>query len=350
MLTLLLMFACVPKGPSDWSSFYASPPQLPSPHAGAYARVKTKPSDPVIRSVVADWPWEASLSGAAAGIALDLVSERAVMQPWAIRHAAWQAGYPYPVVQVQGWTVELGATPPPQLAPWVSGNVRPGDDLGLVRARDPEGDIWMALVGRPVVDLGPLPKEVPVGGAVALPPVPGGSYSWATATGRLYEGKLDEGARLATESIGEHLLEVEIDGKLVALVPIYVGMSAPSEALFDSATSPREPADAARVAADLLIGVRQAYAVGAWQREPLLDSAAAKVENDADAERLAKAVGFLEGERWQCRAQSIEDCIDRLVFDPTLRPVLLDDRWSSFGISAALDGQVELTILLGAES
>src|SRR5688572_21052334 len=73
----------------------AAIPRLPAPRAGTYARVPDRPADPVIASLVEKLTWDASLAGAAAGLALDVAEGRSGLHGWEVREAAWDAGYPY---------------------------------------------------------------------------------------------------------------------------------------------------------------------------------------------------------------------------------------------------------------
>jgi hypothetical protein len=54
---------------------------------------------------------------------------------------------------------------------------------------------------------------------------------------------------------------------------------------------------------------------------------------------LASSVGILTEHtaRWECKAGSVEDCIDQWVWNPRLRSTLLDPRLTSMGLATQVD-------------
>src|SRR5262245_20941069 len=172
MVVLLLLAACA-SGPLGRKPAVAwdEMPRLPSPTSATYAIVPAKPPDPGVEFVLAGKPWDASLGGAAASLALAIVSNRGSITPPEVREAAWRAGWPYPVAEVHAWNTKAGEPPPPEIATWVA--QWEGASIGLVRARGGLEDVWIGLASRPAIDLGPLPRQMPKGGTIRIPAVPG---------------------------------------------------------------------------------------------------------------------------------------------------------------------------------
>ena len=67
------------------SKDYASTPRLPSPHSGTYARATSTPNDPVIAAIMGQHKWDASLSGAAAGLAVGRLMNNRAVTAWRAR-------------------------------------------------------------------------------------------------------------------------------------------------------------------------------------------------------------------------------------------------------------------------
>ena len=113
---------CGPKAqPSTaTNSPFATVPQLPNPKAGSYARVIQSPADPAVIAVLGDKRWDASLAGAAAGLALRSADKEGGFSAREIREAAWRAGYPYPISHLAVWQAQPKSPPPADVKVWLS--------------------------------------------------------------------------------------------------------------------------------------------------------------------------------------------------------------------------------------
>ena len=116
-ILLFLASACGPKLPSE--SALQAVPRLPAPRASAYANVQGSSSDPVVAKMSRNKLWNESLSGAAAGLALNWASGTGELAAWEVREAAWQAGWPWPVLEVRGWMTPPAGEPPQELIDWL---------------------------------------------------------------------------------------------------------------------------------------------------------------------------------------------------------------------------------------
>jgi hypothetical protein len=202
------------------------PPQLPSPYAGSYARVLGQPKDVVVLSVLGSRAWEASLSGTAAGLALDAAEDRGGLTRRNLREAAWQAGYPWPILAVATWPTSEGGRPPTDIAGWIR-NQPPERDIGLVRARGRGKDVWVALAAQPLLDLGVVPKEMARGQVVRLPVRANTRWRVSDGLGALSEGTLDQNVDLTMSSPGEWIVQILDDGGDLARFPLYVEQKPP---------------------------------------------------------------------------------------------------------------------------
>ena len=308
--------------------------------SGSYARVHQPPIDPVVAGIAPSDRWEASLSGAAAGLALRAVQEGGGLEAWEVREAAWQAGYLHEVHTVRGWSVPPKAPAPDGIAAFVTGTL-PGDDLGLVRARGTDGDAWVGLRGRPVAELGVMPRVTPTGDTLELPPLTG---TWVAADpdGHLTTGDLGPDARVLLTLPGEWLVQLDLADQSVVF-PVYVGDPAPTEPLLRRVDGP--PDTAMRT---LLDEVRDAYALEPWAASVLLDQAAAAVlTNGSDPVVAAQDAGVLSRRllAWTCRAPSVPACVDSWVWDPRRRADLWVD--GRVGLATRVhDGAIEAALLV----
>ena len=119
-LVWLLFMGCRSGAPPSSVADYISSPKLPAPSAGTYARVPQTPKDPVIASTTKSHNWDASLSGAAAGLALDFLETGQPITDWSAREAVWRAGYPYPVSRIRAWNTPQASPPPEALNLWLT--------------------------------------------------------------------------------------------------------------------------------------------------------------------------------------------------------------------------------------
>ena len=351
----LLLFSCA-KPPAlltvvDWEAT----PRLPSPSAGTYARVKMAPQDPGVRQVMGTRDWDASLGGAAAGIALNLVHRRGTLTPPEIREAAWRAGWPYPVRSVHTAGTALGS-PAPQKVKQQLASVPGQAAIGLVRARS-EGqsqDIWVLLTSIPRRDIGVFPRQLPRGSRLALPSLEGVRFAVSDPDGRLYEGHLDVGWSVEATNEGEWLVEMVDNEGVVARFPIYVGMVPPQFSLLSGGDRADNTEAAKGQVQEVLGRVRDAYGLRGPQVDTLLQNAIRWVQSDptVSASTIAKRVGFDEGRVWRydCTQPTVELCLDPLVWDPRARPFLMSSSLL-MGVGAdVVPNGIHVTLLLGLES
>lgn len=324
----LLLTACAGKRDAVRDSKdYASTPKLPSPHSGTYARAPSTPRDPVIASMVSNHTWDASLSGAAAGLAVARLMNDTAITGWRAREAAWRAGYPYPVVQIRAWSTAPQSEPPEELQQWL-GTVEKDADLGLVRARDANMELWLAMVGDARHDVGVHPRHVNPGTDLSLPVADGLTFQLVTPAGQLTRGSLATKQRFAMDEQGEWLTVISDAQGRVAAWPTYVGILPPSENLLDeiNVTSSQQPE---LDVLDALNEVREIYGVQPWTRTPVLDALAATLheDNSRDLNTLGVSVGYRPGavHAWSCRYTSTHACLDAMLWEPTFRKGLLGD-------------------------
>lgn len=327
-------------------------PRLPAPKAGSYNRSKEPAPDPAVRSLAEGLPWDAALSGAAAGLALDLIKARTdrTLTRWDVREAAWSAGYAYPIADARAWNASVDGSPPPDLLAWLQG-VDATDDLGLVRARGQDGDLWVALRARPLLDVGRVPRQVAVGGVLELPAVPGARARVADANGHVTVVDLDRPASLTTATRGEWIVQVEQDDQLAALFPVYVGIVPPELPLITDVEAVVTSTDAIARAERLLAEIRLAYGVEGVTRDFMLDAGARSLlgGGTTTAEGVVGSLGLTPANTalWDCRGTTIEACLDRMVWRPENRLALLDAN-SALGLAASVDPEgVRLVGILG---
>ncbi len=350
MPLLWLALAGCPKTTVIGAPDYAALPRLPSPSAGTYALAPQAPPDPVIKALLKGQTWDASLSGAAAGIGLSAANDRGGLARWQVREAAWKAGWPYPIQDVFAWATEEGGSPPTDMLTWVS-TLQPATQVGLVRARGKGKDVWVGLGSTPRADVGVQPRQLPEGAQLVLPRVPGATYTISDPRGRLQQGHLEIARTLTVEEPGEWVVEIADAGGAIALFPVYVGLVPPDVGLFAEARRDGGDASVEVQAETLLSEIRRVYGLRPWTRDPLLDAAARSGLNDAtqDTQALSARFGFEPGElsRWECRGASIEACLDGVLWAPRARPALLGDT-DLLGMATSFDGHtVHLVALIG---
>jgi len=326
-LTLLLLaFGCTPK--KIKTADYEAPPRLPSPIAGTYARTAGTPPDPVIAALTKHQRWDASLGGAASGLALQAVRDRGTgLEPWEVREAAWRAGYPYPIDTIRGWTTPIAAEPE-GLRTWLA-QVPTEHDLGLVRARGDQAEAWVALVAKPRGSIGVQPRQIARGDSLTLPAVAGAQYVVCDPNGAVVQGALDVAQDFTMDIDGEWLFEIDDADGRVALFPVYVGMMPPEIGLLEWGPAATTSDEATARVSTLLADIRGAYGASPWLPDLFLDQAAQTLLTDASksTDSIASALGYPAEKfwRWECTAHSVEACLDQNLWDPHARPALLTD-------------------------
>jgi hypothetical protein len=347
---VVLLFAACASGPKGTRSGVAwdEMPRLPSPTSATYAIVPAKPPDPGVAYVLGGRPWDASLGGAAAALALAVVTDRGSITPPEVREAAWRAGWPYPVLEVRAWTTQAGQPPPDEVKAWLL--QWDGASIGLVRARGGLDDVWIGLASRPVIDLGPVPRQVPKGGSITVPAVPGAIGRVADPEGAVRSGELTQEWSSTLELEGEWLFEIERDGFILARFPLYVGLVPPDIALLVPSAPPQDAPNADALAVTRLAEVRDAYGLPPLERDPMLDAASRTVVSapDVGPEVLATRAGIPPGELWRftCSAQTVETCLDKVVWRVDARTGLLAEE-GLFGLTSAVSPKgVELALVV----
>ena len=336
-----------PKDPGEVAPAWDATPRLPSPVAGVYARSRETPSDPALAALVEGKPWDAALSGAAAGLALKLVGEiggpdeSPGLTRWRVREAMWKAGYPFPARDARAWPAAAGGAPPSQLVAWLEA-FPATDDLGLVRARGRDQDIWVALRASPTADVGRIPRQIAEGGVFTIPANGGGRYRIADANGYLLEGTLDEPAEVEANSTGEWVVEVVPAEGQSAIFPVYVGMVPPEIPIVSDTASVRSSADVVERAETLLSEIRDIYGASALQRDFVLDAGARSLlRGDAtsiDGVRESLALDPAGTMIFHCTGTTVESCMDTVVWRPENRRALFDDA-SALGLAGNLDAE-----------
>lgn len=335
--------------PVDW----AATPRLPSPSAGTYAMVDMTPPDPGVRQVMGGRDWDASLGGAAAGIALDLVHRRGELTPPEIREAAWRAGWPYPVRSVHTTGTTIGDAAPAKVKQQLAA-VPSEAHVGLVRARGSEQDLWVMLTSVPRVDVGVYPRQIARGSRITLPQLEGTRFAVADPQGQLYKGHLDVGWSTEALAEGEWLIELYDREGVIARFPMYVGMVPPQTSLLSAGSVPETEQDARAKVVTVLADVRDAYGLREPQLDTLLQNAVtwAQLNPRVPVSDVAARVGVDPTDLWRfdCTQATVEDCLDPLVWDPRARPQLLA---SSLLLGVAADfapNGVHVTVLLARET
>lgn len=349
---MVLLAGGCPKKVEVAVPLWAAIPRLPAPKAGSYNRSKEPSPDPAIAELAKGQAWDAALSGAAAGLALDLIqaSGQRSLTRWDVREAAWRAGYAYPIADARAWQAGDNGLPPLQVAAWLQ-SFTPEDDLGLVRARGQEGDVWVALRARPVLDIGRIPRQVAVGGVLEFPALPGSTLSIADANGHVKVMPMDEAISLSTSTRGEWLVQIDKAETRVALFPVYVGIVPPELPLIDTVQPVVSSTDAIARAESLLTDIRLAYGVEGVQRDFMLDAGARSLLSGGSttAAGVLESLGLAPANTatWVCDGASIEGCLDTMIWRPENRLALLDEG-TMLGLAARVDPQgVRLVGILG---
>jgi len=300
----------------------------------------------VIATVVGDLRWDASLSGAAAGVALaSAVEGPDALQRWRVREALWRAGYPYPVYSAAFWTTEFNAPPPADLITWVSQRDE-RDDLGVVRARGAEQDHWVVLAARPRVSLDALPRTLPEGGTLVLPPNPGFTWAAGDPDGAVTTGPLGGGARVPMATGGEWLLQIRDPAGVAASALVYVDMPLPEERLLEPGTA-ATPGDAVM---HQIERIRDLWELPMLDTDPLLEAAAKGWQDDPERDPNGLTVGLgFEGTpvSWRCSAASVPDCLDQVVWEPATRAAFIDPEHTSIGLAITTGNRIAITGFIG---
>jgi hypothetical protein len=322
-LALLALAGCPKKGPDEAVYSWADTPTLPSPSAGTYARAPGLPPDPPLAALLAGTRWDASLSGAAAGIALAL-AETPALPNWQVRHEVWRAGYPYPVQTLSVWHGPKEGPPPVGVAAWLA--KLPSDaDLGLVRARNVNADTWVGLLATPRGNVGVQPRQLPLGASFTLPPIDGARFVVADSLGGLKAGTLELPQTFTVDHPGEWLVKVTDATGVLARFPIYVGVTPPTEPVVGEPVE----GDSVTQLRDLVAHLRAVHGLEDFSEDLLFDAAARRQlqKGTLTKDELAARLGWDSQalSTWDVQASSVAEALDRVIWEPESRPALLSE-------------------------
>lgn len=348
-IALALLLGCPRPPPAPPPVDWQDKPRVPSPTAGTYAQVPGVPVDPGVAALVAGRTYDASLAGAAAGIGLRIAGGTGGLSAPELREAAWRAGWAWPIRAAQVWVGDAGRPPPPDVEIWLG--VQRGS-IGLVRVRAGLQDLWVGLASEPRADLGPVPRQVPVGATLALPATPGARLTTVDPGGATVEVGLDTPSAILLDQAGEWLAEIRDDRGLVATFPVYAGMVPPSLELLVPGAFPADDAAATAQGREAVTQVREAYGLPPLEEDPILLAAARAWQADPSVSvaEVARRAGLVEGAawRWTCTGTSVASCVDSIVWDVRARPGLLLHR-GLWGLVAHVDGDtVRVVAAVGA--
>lgn len=312
-------------------------PHLPAPVADLYVRHVGRSTDVLVVQAMAGRPWEEVLSGAATTLALTLAARGAADLSTA-RWAAVRAGYPFPVLGFQ--VVHAPHDEVPALSLPATG------DVGLVRARGPDDDIWLVLHGAGGPELPPIPREAAVGDFVAL-----SGSSWRASNP--YGVVKELGTGVVFDRAGEWLLQAYSGATILATLPVYVGESTPENPPFVGDLSGDNPEEATFNA---VAAVWDWYGRDAPLRDSGMDSVArvllrALSQGSAPeaAEVLLRRAGFVDGAAGaECEAESLRACIEQMWWSPQQRGVLAGE-YASVGVATSNNGRGVRVVVLAAK-
>jgi len=348
LCALLFLMAC---GGGKVAADPMAEPILPAPTASAYVQVPRTAPDPFVAAASRGHTWDESLSGGAAALALSWGAGAGRLTSWEAREAAWQAGWAWPLLEVRGWSAPQGAAIPEDAVIWLA-NLSEGESLGLVRARAPERDVWVALRSKPRLDLPPIPRQLPVGSQLPLPEVPGAQLIVANPRGEVTTASLDRAQTIPTPFPGEWLFKIRDADGTVALFPIYVGILPPAEPVISAQEPPLSDDELVQDFRTLLIEVRGAYGRGDLGDDLLIGSAARSVlaNSRSSSAELADKLGYDPEHVWrvECKARTLEACMDQMLWNPLARPALLVEE-GHLGLAGELTGQGVRVVALFAE-
>jgi len=338
---LALLLAC----PRDGARLEpGAPPRVPSPVAPLYAHAAERARDPLVRGAFAGEVDE-SLSGAATGLALALLASPR-LDPGELRWKAVLAGYPWPVRGAASARTAVDGVPAELLTQALGAAAT--RDVGLVRARGNEGDIWVLVEGERRGTIPATPREPPPGTDL---PFPGYSVRASTPAGDLVESR--DGLRV--EQAGEWLVELSDAQGVVATFPLYVGTRTPAASPFAGAASAENAGD---IDEDLLVRLD---ALDAWykrpaaERDPMLDAVARARLRDFVANKPLSpspvqlaAGGFADADAGACRGSSVAACLDAMWWSVADRGPL-SGPYQTIGMAALNSGGVVHVVVAGAD-
>lgn len=313
---ILALLACAPKVTKVAPDVL---PVMPSPVAPSYAHVVAIPRDPLVASVMAGSPWEASLAGGATGVALAIIAK----EPVGPRLVAWKAalaGYPWPVDIAEQARTKPGE-PPDTLAKRARElAAESGRDVGLVRARDGQEDLWVLLAARRGGVLPEVPRTLHLGDALARWGQDAVVYPPSNRGARPLPAVLDEA--------GEWMVEVRADGAVIARFPLHVGVDAPQVPPIGDRPGVGELTVQGE---QVLDGLRARYHQDPIVEDSMLDSVARALLRRARDGSLGDIPGAMQAAGFvgmpvagaTCEARDVAACLDRVWWSGADRSVLV---------------------------
>jgi hypothetical protein len=288
--------------------------------------------------------WDEALSGAAAGVALAVLGGD-TPDDTRVRWSAVRAGYPHAVIGRAVAASAQGAVPDVVRTALIAEG-RAGRDVGLVRARGANEDVWVLLVAEPRADVGIVPRELAAGTRVPLAPGP----SWRAARPGAGVETLD--GVFVPDAPGTWLLQATDAQGPVATLPVFVDVPTPD--LPPLRGVPAGASIEARVEG-ALGGLRVNEAPPT--RDPSLASIARArlrallehgddVASAPDVARQLVAAGFDDGgTAGACRAPTVEACLEAMWWSPEDRGAL-DPSWPLVGTAASVEeGRVSVVVV-----
>ncbi len=355
MLSFLLL-ACLPK---------PDPPKvvpvLPATSAPLYTRAPGASPDPVVAGLAADLPWDETLSGAAASLAL-AHSQHPLLEGHEVQWAAYRAGWPHPILSFGIEQVAQGETPTRLLTGL---KLTKTGQIGLARARHGNIDTWILLVGEVLLDLAPFARQHEVGDTLSIQWPADVVWTHVRVRAASPSGQVLLGPTVSMEEPGEWVVEVQqvVGDRAVDLAraPIYVGVIEPQDAPLELARplATGGAKEIQRLATDGLDSLRHLVEAPSLAPEPMLETSARKalsewMGGEGISDPVARMAGLGYGDspvaELRCHAVSINACLDDLYWSVDSRIHLLDPSFENVGVAGGTrEGNVMLVVDLGHE-
>lgn len=318
---------------------------MPSPAGQIYTRALAESPDPIVSKALRGLPWDEVLSGAASGVALGIL-EGEKPTPYRLRWHAVLAAWPYPLVGFASARVEHGAVAS-EIVEEARKRAAAGQELGVVRARQADGDWWVLLASTKPEELGPLPRDPESGATLHLL---GPHFLMVDPRGRSYEQGAGD---FKVQQEGVWIVRAQDNSdQTIATFPLFVGIQAP---LVPPVAEEVEGLNEA-AGRQVMNEVRAWYQLPDFQEDDALDSVArarlnALLSKEALPEptRSLRAAGFVDVPvaGAECRAPTVASCVDGLWWTPERRAIFTPDL-RSLGIAVHTDAQGVTMVLVAA--
>ncbi len=357
MFLPVLLVACLPK---NGSAPGETAPILPATTAPLYTSAPATPPDPFVAELIGDIPWDETLSGAAAALALGN-SNTGWLDGHEVQWAAYRAGWPHPILSYAMQRTERGETPSDLVS---SLAIPPGATLGLARARASSTDTWVLIVGKPLIDVAPFAREYQPGDSLKLTITDGGGWADFEFLASSPSGQLHIGNPIQFEENGEWVVEIQGlrgEGRSDLLrAPIYVGVPVPvTPPIEERRPITHDEAEILELALDGIKEIRDIVGVSRVHPEPMLQASARKALAEwmsgqaiSDPQARMASLGYPNAAvaEVRCHAVSVNACLDDLYWSVDTRPQFLDNQYSNVGVAAGLlRGNVVLVVDLASE-